>query len=558
MPLSPTVRGGGKAEPSHAPCNSADAEVPGNSLVTVIFCGSASVGKYIIAHDVGTSRSKAVLVDAEGRIHGSCAESFRVNHPHPDWAEQEPQDWWNAVTRSTRLLLEQTGISPSDVLCLTFATQMLGIVAMDAAGAPLRPAIIWLDNRAGRQAERMMRRFISARVFALIAGTPLCGKDGMPKLLWLKEEEPDIYRRMHHFLDVAGYLIYRSTGTAVMELSGASVFGLDLKQKTWLNGIFRYIGLDPAKFPPLVRSTDQVGVLSSEAAAEYGLLQGTPVIAGAGDAAAAAVGSGAVGEGDGHVYLGTSGWVGVVTERRPRGRCGAATIQSADPGKTFLYAETETAGACLQWMADQLYESEDSANVFAVMDDQVTRIPPGAGSLIFTPWMFGERAPIADCNVRASFLNLSAEHTRENMLRAVYEGVAYNIRWIVEIFEKPYRFPLPRLRVIGGGAKSAPWMHILADVTHRTVETVRDPQEGGAVGAALIAAVGLGIYPDFEALRRVVGVDQVFEPQAQNRAVYDSLYQTYRDAYTSLRGFYKRLNQTRRDPTCSCKETSTR
>ena len=305
-----------------------------------------------------------------------------------------------------------------------------------------------------------------------------------------------------------------------------------------------------------MRSTDQVGVLSSEAAAEYGLLQGTPVIAGAGDAAAAAVGSGAVGEGDGHVYLGTSGWVGVVTERRPRGRCGAATIQSADPGKAFVYAESETAGACLQWVADQLYQSEGSANVFAIMDDRVTRIPPGAGNLIFTPWMFGERAPIADCNVRASFLNLSAEHTRESMLRAVYEGVAYNIRWIVEIYERQFKFPLPRLRVIGGGAKSAPWMQILSDVTHRTVETVRDPQEGGAVGAALIAAVGLGIYPDFEALRRVVGVDQVFEPQAQNRAVYDSLYQTYRDAYASLRGFYKRLNQKTRGESGSCKEAS--
>jgi xylulokinase len=514
------------------------------------------VGGYIIAHDVGTSRSKAVLVDAEGRIHGSCAESFKIDHPHSDWAEQEPEDWWSAVTRSTRLLLERTAVSPSDVLCLTFATQMLGIVPMDAAGAALRPAIIWLDNRAGRQAERMMRKFVNARVFALIAGAQLCGKDGMPKLLWLKEQEPDTYRRMGHFLDVAGYLIYRSTGAAVMELSGASVFGLDLKKKTWLAGIFRYVGLDPAKFPPLVRSVDRVGVLSREAAAEYGLRQGTPVIAGAGDAPAAAVGSGAVGEGDGHVYLGTSGWVGVVTQRTPRGRCGAATIQSADPSKTFVYAESETAGACLQWMADQLYQSENAAGVFAVMDDKVTRIPPGAGNLIFTPWMFGERAPIADTNVRSSFLNLSAEHTRENMLRAVYEGVAYNIRWIVEIYEKQFRFPLPRLRVIGGGAKSAPWMQILADVCQRPVETVRDPQEGGAVGAALIAAIGLGIYPDFEALRRVVGVDQVFEPREENREVYNSLYQTYRDAYASLRGFYKRLNQNRRDDGCSCKEVS--
>jgi xylulokinase len=518
------------------------------------------VAGYIIAHDVGTSRSKAVLVDTAGCIHGACSESFRVSHPGPDRAEQDPADWWSAVTRSTRRLLEQTGISPADVLCLTYSTQMLGIVPMDPATGPLRPAIIWLDNRACQQADRVMRKFLSARVFALIAGAPLCGKDGIPKLVWLKQEEPDVYRKMRYFLDVNGYLLYRSTGNAVMELTGASVFGLDLKRKTWLKGVFRYVGLDPGKLPPLVRSVDEVGKLTKEAAAECGLLEGTPVIAGAGDAPAAAVGSGAVGEGEGHVYLGTSGWVGVVTQRTPKGKCGVATIQSADPSKTFVYGESETAGACLEWMANHLYgpvKTGSAADIFAMMDEDVDRIPPGAGRVIFTPWMFGERAPIADCNVRSSFLNLSAEHTRENMLRAVYEGVAYNIRWIVETFEKRFGFALPRLRVIGGGAKSAPWMQMLADVTHRAVETVRYPQEGGALGVALVAAVGLGIYPDFPALKQVVGVERVFEPQERNRRIYDSMYGAYRDAYGSLRGFYKRLNQRRQHTESSCEEVST-
>ena len=203
------------------------------------------MAKYIIAHDVGTSGNKAVLVDTEGSVHGRRFESYRTDYPKPGWAEQEPADWWQAVTQTTRLLLEETGVSPKDVLCVTFGTQMLGIVPMDLQGRPLRPAIIWLDNRAGRQANRMMRKFINARVFALIAGTALGGKDGIPKLLWLKEEEPDIYDRMCCFLDVDGYLIYRSTGSTVMEWTGASVFGLDLEKKTWLNGIFRYIGLDP-------------------------------------------------------------------------------------------------------------------------------------------------------------------------------------------------------------------------------------------------------------------------------------------------------------------------
>jgi len=509
------------------------------------------MAEYIIAHDVGTSGNKAVLVDTEGSVHGRRSESYRTDYPKPGWAEQEPADWWKAVTQTTKLLLEETGVSPKDVLCVTFSTQMLGIVPMDSQGGPLRPAIIWLDNRAGKQASRMMRKFINARVFALIAGTALGGKDGIPKLLWLKGEQPDIYDRMCCFLDVDGYLIYRSTGNMVMEWTCASVFGIDLKKKTWLNSIFRYVGLDPEKLPPLVRSIDQVGVLSKEAASEYGLLEGTPVYAGAGDAPCAAVGSGAVGEGEGHVYLGTSGWVGVVTERMPQGKHGAASIHSADPSKAFLFAESETAGACLQWIGDEFYKSEKMdpsiPNVYALMDEKVRQIPPGSDYLIFTPWMYGERVPINDHYVRSSFLNLSAEHTRENLLRAVYEGVAYNIRWIVEIVEKDFKFPLPHLRVIGGGAKGEPWMQILADVTRRKVETVCEPQDAGAVGAALVAAVGLGLYPDFESLKKVVKVERAFEPQENNREIYDCLFHSYQEVYSNLRGFYSKLNRKRFD-----------
>jgi xylulokinase len=509
------------------------------------------VATYIVAHDVGTSGNKAVLVDTEGRVHGKCYQPYATYYPRPGWGEQEPADWWGAVSKTTRLLLERTAVSPADVICITYAAQLLGIVPMDAETGHLRRAIIWLDCRAGEQAERMMRRFLGRHVFALFAGAVVGGKDGIPKLLWLKGEEPDTYSKMCCFLDVTGYLLYRSTGNMIMEWTGASAFGLDLKKKTWLEGIIRYVGLDPGKFPPLVRPIDKAGGLTREAADDCGLLQGTPVIAGGGDGPCAAVGAGAVGEGDGHVYLGTSGWVGVVTERTPRGKCGAAVIQSADPNKTFLFAETEAAGGCIQWIADQFYRAEKSdpniPNVYALMDDEVTRIPPGSNYLLFTPWIYGERAPVSDCYVRATFLNLSAEHTREDMLRAVYEGIAYNIRWIVEIVEKEFRFPLPYLRVIGGGARGKPWMQILADITGRRIETVCEPQEAGAVGAALVAAVGMGVYPDFESLREVVRVEGVYQPQPANSEVYNSLFHCYKDIYDSLRGLYRRLNKERLD-----------
>jgi len=505
--------------------------------------------RYILAHDVGTGGNKAVLVDLKGRLCGTAFEPYKTYYPKPGWAEQEPEDWWRAIALTTRRLLEETGLSPQDILCVTFSTQMLGVVPMDPEIGPLRRAIIWLDSRATKQARAMMRKFISSGIFALIAGAPLGGKDGMPKLLWLKEEEPGVYNRMCCFLDVGGYLLWRTTGKMVMDWTGASVFGIDLKKKRWLNSVFKYVGIDPQKLPPLVRSIDQVGGLLSEAARGCSLLEGTPVIAGAGDAPSAAVGSGAVGEGEGHVYLGTSSWVGVVTERTPTGRYGVAAIHSADPRKAFLFAESETAGACLKWIADELYRAEKAdpeiTNVYALMDKEVEKVPPGSGYLIFTPWMYGERAPIADTYVRSTFANLSADHTREHLVRAVYEGVAYNLRWILEIVEERFHFPLPTLRVIGGGALGAPWMQILADVTHCRVETVAEPREAGAIGVALAAAIGLGIYPDFESLKSVVRVERVFETNGSNAETYDFLFQAYKEVYRRLKDVYRRLNKER-------------
>jgi xylulokinase len=505
--------------------------------------------QYIIAHDVGTSGNKAVLVDTEGNIHANAFQSYPVHYPRPDWAEQEPEDWWDAVTATTRQVMEQSGVAPQDVLAMAYTTQMLAIVPMGADGQPMRSAIIWLDGRAAEQAERVMRKFLHPRLFAAVAGTELTGKDGIPKLLWLKENEPEVYHGMICFLDVNGYLTYRATGEMVFELSCASAFGLDLKKKDWLRGIISYMGLDMDKFPSLVRSTDNVGGLTAEAARACGLLEGTPIFGGSGDSPGAAVGSGAVSEGEGHIYLGTSGWVGVVTGRTPTGRHGVVSIQSADPGKAFLFSEMETAGACLKWIADEFYRHEqadpDIPNVYALMDEMVETVPPGSGFLVATPWMYGERSPVADTWVRSTFFNLSADHNREHLLRATYEGIAYNLRWMIEIVERHFGFPLPRLRVIGGGARGAPWMQIMADVTGRRVETVANPQEAGAVGAALTAAIGLGLYPDFEALKQVVRVEREFEPRASNAEIYDVLFRTYRRLYRSLRHLYREVNQVR-------------
>ena len=507
------------------------------------------MAKYIVAHDVGTSNNKAVLVDVEGRVHGRSVSSYEIKYPKPGWAEQDPEDWWKAVTQSTRRLMAETGVSPDDVLCVVNSTQLIGIVPVDEGGVTLRPGIIWLDSRAPEEARWVMNKFLGPTVFTVIAGASITGKDGIPKLLWLKKNEPDVYKRMKYFLDVNGYINYRCTGKMLMTWSNASAFGLDLKKKTWLEAIFKYVGFDIKKLPPLCRSTDQIGVLTAEAAALMGLREGTPVMGGTGDIQSAAVGSGAIGEGGGHISMGTSAWVGVVTAKTPTGKSGVVSTQSADPGKILLLGQMELAGGCLRWLGDEMCRLEKAdatmTNIFGFMDSKVEQVPAGSDYLIFMPWMYGERAPVADAFIRSGFVNLVPEHTREHMIKAVYEGVAYNLRWIIEVIEKQFKSPLPTLRVIGGGALGHPWMQILADVTGKRIEPVRNPQEAGAVGAAMTAAVGLGIYKDFESLKNIVSSEYSFEPRAANREVYDFLYLRYKELYTDLKRFYTRINKDR-------------
>ncbi|MEW6058935.1 MAG: FGGY-family carbohydrate kinase [Actinomycetota bacterium] len=500
----------------------------------------------IVAHDVGTTGSKAVLVDTAGHVIGSSLRGYATHFPRPDWAEQDAEDWWEAVCATTRELLEATGTAPSRVSCMTFSSQLLGLVPMSSEGQVLRRPVIWLDNRARDQAKRVMRRFGGSRAFARLAGAALGGKDGIPKLVWLKEQEPDVYHGMSCFVDVNGYLIQRATGRIVMEWTGASVFGLNMKRKRWLTGVMRHSGIDPDKLPPVVRPVDVVGPLTSDAASACGLLQGTPVVAGAGDIPSSAVGAGAVADGDGHLYIGSSGWASVVTGRTVTGRHGIAVIQSADPKHNLLMAEMETTGFCLQRIADELFPREveglGRAEVFGMLDRIVEEVQPGSGFLVFTPWMYGERVPLCDSYVRGAFLNLGIDHHGGNLARAVYEGVAFDLRWMLEVLESDFGARLPKLRVVGGGAKGQPWMQILADVTKRRVETGAHAQDASAVGAALTAAVGLGVYPDFASLGQIVTAQDVFEPRPENAATYDFLFDVYKEVHRDLRGLYHRVN----------------
>lgn len=500
--------------------------------------------RYILAHDIGTSSNKAVLVRFDGSIRATASAPYPTHYPNPAWVEQDPADYWRAVCETSRRVLSDNDLSPESIAGIVFSTQAQGVIPVSKDGTALYRNITWVDGRAEKQAQGIMRKIGGKRLFTLLAGTPIMGKDCIAKIIWLKEERPEIYKSAYRILDVNGYLKFRCTGKMVTELSGASGYGFDLKKKTWMS-VLPLAGIDMDKLPPLVKSTDLVGGLTAEAARETGLLEGTPVFGGCDDVQSAAVGAGQQSDGDVHIYLGTSAWVAAATKTGDAFKHGAAAIQSADPAMNLIAGITESAGANIEWIRDQFFRHEKEtygAGVFDFMDEVIATVPPGSDGLICTPWMLGERCPVSSTTTRATLFNISMVHTREHLMRAVYEGIAYNIRWILQNFYRDYNIACEDIRIIGGGALDKGWMQILSDVTGRRISVVENPRNAGAVGAAVVALIGLGELPDFAAAKRFVRVSSTFAPNLENKLVYDALFSQYRQLYRSLSGLYLAAN----------------
>lgn len=504
---------------------------------------------FVIGHDVGTGGTKSVIASAAGEMLACCFEPYPTSYPGPLMVEQDPADWWRAVAGGTRRLLERTGIEPSQVGGVGFAGQMAGVVPVDESGKPSRPPIIWLDSRADAQAARMIKRLGGRTVMLHVAGALPTGKDVVCKIAWVRENEPSVYERTARFLDVTGFLVLKATGRMLIDHTGAGATGiLDNRTRDWSRLLARLIGLGLDRMPEVVGSTSVAGGLLPDAADAMGLAPGTPVIAGMSDIPAAATGSGALGEGEAHIYLGTSSWLCISTSRsRNLGRYGIAAVASADPDRLIMIGESETAGACLGWFAEhfarpaELSRAEGEMGIFAEMDRAAASVEPGSGKLLFMPWLFGERSPVPDTTVRGCFANLSLEHGRDHMLRAIYEGVAYNLRWLLDAASsKGWR--CDPLRAIGGGARSDLWMQVVADVTGRRIEAVENPQEAGALGCALAVAVALGAYGEYGRIKEAIRVRSVFVPRVELRPLYDSLYSNYRALYPALSKVSRSLN----------------
>lgn len=528
----------------------------------------------VLAYDVGTSGVKTCLYNAgsELTLVNSRLGTYGLTILPGGGAEQDPEEWWNAIATTTQELQAENPEEMSQVEAISFCSQMQALVLVDQNGSHLRPAMSYMDQRAGTQKHQGLetglkisgmnaKKLLSSlyRTSAVSASV----KDPMWKYLWVRDNEPEVFAKVYKWLDVKEYLIGRLTGRFVMSIDSAfATLLLDVRAKepAWATKLAQSFGVNPAHLAEIVPSSAAVGTLLPDVASQLGLPESAIVYAGGGDASLIGVGAGACAVAATHVYWGTSGWVSTVTDKRVVDvNSMIATVDGADPGKYNYFAELETAGKCFEWVRRHL--AEDEINVYLSHNDQATDLeteytslyeylsdviddaPAGSGGVIFAPWLHGNRCPFEDSNARAMFFNISLGTGKTELLRSVLEGVCFHLRWLLETEAK--KIPTSAtVRFVGGGALSPVTSQILADVLGRTVETVEDPQNVGSVGATLVALVGAGQVKDLvDATAKLVKVKHHYLPNPAHREVYDRQYEVFKGLYKSNRQAFAALNK---------------
>jgi len=516
-------------------------------------------GKLILSYDVGTTYLKAGLMDTKFNILGTELGNYPVYFPKKGYAEQDPFDWWNTVVKTTNQLIEEKNVDASKIVAIVFAGQTLSTVLINKDGEPLMKSMIWMDARAAPQAKKTMGRglvkvsgynlFSLIRFLRITGGGPgLSGKDVIPRIFWVKENMPDIYRETHKILDSNGFMIYKATDEKVISRFDAHLTWLmDTRpgKYDWSKTILKRYRIDREKLPEIKLSIDVAGKLTKEAAHELNLLEGIPVIVGAGDVACVAVGSGAVNEKECFLYIGTSDFMGAhVKKRKIDVSHYMGSICSAIPDMYLYTGEQETAGTCLDWVKNEIFKKtaeKPSEKIYDLLDEVAGKISPGSEGLMFTPWLSGERTPMNDDTIRGGFHNLSLEHTREHAVRAVMEGVTFNIRWAFMSMEKKIG-KAEWVNFVGGGAMRKTWGQITADVLNREIRQVEDPREAGVRGAAMIATVALGIHKDFPTAAKQVKITGIFKPNPENVKLYNRLFIEFKKLYKNNKKICKNLN----------------
>lgn len=523
--------------------------------------GSADV---VLAVDLGTGGPKVALVDLDGTVrdheHGRTEPTVGADGS----AVQDPGAWWSALVRGTRTMLERGAVAPERVCAVAVTGQWGSTVPVDATGEPVGDCVLWLDRRGRALAEATLGGRITVEGFTprkiltwirRTGGAPSTdGADPLGQRLLIEHEHPDVYARTATFLEPLDWLNARFTGRIAASQSSMVLSWLTDNRRLGVTEydptLVRMAAVDPDRLPPLVPVHEPMGSVRAEVASELGIPSGIPVTTALPDLLATPLGSGAVADHAGHLSISTSAWIGCHTDSQTTSIAKQmATIPAALPGRYVLANNHETAGLCLEWLRSRVLLADDglTAGATASFDDLTAlaaTAAPGSGGVLFAPWLNGERSPVADADLRGSFLNLSMATTRADLVRALLEGVAHNARWLLEASEGVLGRPMRGLRIVGGGAISDRWCQIHADVIGRPLERPAAPMLAAIRGAALFAGLVLGrLGPEDLAAR--VPVERTFEPDPDARRVLEDAYAVFVDLYRSQRRLYRRLNRAR-------------
>ena len=487
----------------------------------------------ILAFDVGTSGVKAAVLEGRNLV-GSVVRAYGLRTGNDGWVEQDLGEIRRAMTRAARAVLRQCGVERDGIAAIAVTAQMFNLVAVDGAGEQVLPMLSWLDTRSSSRAAALADEIPPAEQFRLL-GSIVTAKDVLPKILWLRDDRPDLYSRTRWLLDCKEALVLQLTGRAVVDPAGASAFRLvDPATGEWSSAACARLGVDPALLPEVRPAASVAGGLTGRAAREMGLAAGTPVIVGAGDVPASQLGAGAIAPGDAHLSLGTAVYLGISVDAPlsdPGRQLGV--LGHAVPDLWILWLEIATGGGALAWLLRATEGRQAGPVDYAEIDRMVEACSSELDGLLFAPWLSGERVPVFDDRLRGAFVGLALNHGRPHLLRAVMEGVACQIRWARD-YAEAYGRQVDQIRAVGGGAIGAVWLQIIADTLGADLLAVSEPQDAGARGVGALGLVAAGAEPNVGFLRDGVGIDRTFHPVPARRAAADETYARYRAVHEAL------------------------
>ena len=491
---------------------------------------------YLLGIDVGTGGTRALVIDERGIVISAATEDHQpFTSPQIGWAEQDPRDWWRACGVAVRKALGKGQLRGDQIGCVGFSGQMHGAVLLDEYDRVVRPALIWCDVRTDKQCQDLTARIGAERLIQLTCN-PALTNFTLTKCLWVRENEPENWNKVRSLVLPKDYVRFELTGERATDVADASgTLLLDVANRRWSNEILQLVQMDESLLPRLYESPEICGRISVAGAAATGLQKGTPVVAGAGDQAAGAIGMGVVSPGTVSATIGTSGVVFAATDRPAldhRGR--VHTFCHAIPGRWMVMGVTQAAGLSLRWFREQFGASNGCGDPYDSLTAEAANAPPGCNGLLWAPYLMGERTPYLDPAARAMLVGLTASHTRAHVIRAILEGVAFSLRDTFTIFEE-MEVPVKTIRLGGGGARSPLWRQIQADIYRQQVETV-EVEEGAAYGAAILAGVGVKAWPSVDvACNAVVRVAQKISPNSEDSVVMQKAYATYRCIYPAMK-----------------------